>query len=71
MQASRPCRTERKGSGTFFRQTLSLSGLPGLKKVPDPFLPAPADTAELFNLILGRKLTPKEKQDLVAFMRAL
>jgi len=27
-----------KGSGTFFRQTLSLSGLPGLKKVPDPFL---------------------------------
>jgi cytochrome c peroxidase len=29
------------------------------------------DTVEFFNLILGAKLTPQEKQDLVAFMRAL
>lgn len=29
------------------------------------------DTVEFFNLILGTKLMPKEKQDLVAFMRAL
>lgn len=29
------------------------------------------DTVEFFNLILGTKLTPQEKQDLVAFMRAL
>jgi len=39
------CRDRSKGSGTFFRQTLSLSGLPGLKKVPDPFLPAPRPAA--------------------------
>jgi cytochrome c peroxidase len=29
------------------------------------------DTVEFFNLILGIKLAPQEKQDLVAFMRAL
>jgi hypothetical protein len=29
------------------------------------------DTVELFNLILGTKLTAPEKQDLVEFMRAL
>jgi cytochrome c peroxidase len=29
------------------------------------------DTVEFFNLILGTKLAPQEKQDLVAFMRAL
>jgi cytochrome c peroxidase len=29
------------------------------------------DTVEFFNLVLGAKLTPSEKQDLVAFMRAL
>ena len=29
------------------------------------------DTVEFFNLILGDKLTAQEKQDLVAFMRAL
>jgi cytochrome c peroxidase len=29
------------------------------------------DTVEFFNLILGVKLTEQEKQDLVAFMRAL
>jgi cytochrome c peroxidase len=29
------------------------------------------DTVEFFNLVLGVKLTPKEKQDLVQFMRAL
>jgi cytochrome c peroxidase len=29
------------------------------------------DTVEFFNLILSTKLTPQEKQDLVAFMRAL
>jgi cytochrome c peroxidase len=29
------------------------------------------DTVEFFNLVLGTKLAPQEKQDLVAFMRAL
>jgi cytochrome c peroxidase len=29
------------------------------------------DTVEYFNLILGTRLTTREKQDLVAFMRAL
>jgi cytochrome c peroxidase len=29
------------------------------------------DTVEFFNLILGTQLTPQEKQDLVAFLRAL
>jgi cytochrome c peroxidase len=29
------------------------------------------DTVEFFNLILGTKLTDQEKQDLVAFLRAL
>ena len=29
------------------------------------------DTVEFFNLILRTKLTPQEKQDLVAFMRTL
>jgi hypothetical protein len=29
------------------------------------------DTAEFFNLMLGTKLAPQEKQDLVAFLRTL
>jgi hypothetical protein len=29
------------------------------------------DTVEYFNLILGTKLAPQEKQDLVAFLRTL
>ena len=29
------------------------------------------DTVEFFNLILGTKLAPQEKQDLVALLRAL
>ena len=29
------------------------------------------DTVEFFNLVLGDKLTAQEKQDLVAFLRAL
>ena len=29
------------------------------------------DTVEFFNLVLGTKLTPPEKQDLVQFLRAL
>jgi hypothetical protein len=29
------------------------------------------DTVEFFNLVLGGKLSAQEKQDLVAFMRAL
>jgi len=29
------------------------------------------DTVEFFNLILGTKLAPQGKQDLVAFLRAL
>jgi len=29
------------------------------------------DTVEFFNLVLGARLTPQEKKDLVAFLRAL
>ncbi len=29
------------------------------------------DTVEFFNLVLGTRLTPQEKNDLVAFLRAL
>jgi hypothetical protein len=29
------------------------------------------DTVEFFNLILGTRLTPQEKRDLVAFLRIL
>jgi hypothetical protein len=29
------------------------------------------DTVEFFNLVLGLKLLPEEKKDLVAFLRAL
>jgi len=29
------------------------------------------DTVEFFNLVLGTRLTPQEKKDLVAFLRAL
>jgi hypothetical protein len=29
------------------------------------------DTVEFFNLVLGAKLTPMEKQDLLQFLRAL
>ena len=29
------------------------------------------DTVEFFNLVLGTQLTPDEKRDLVAFLRAL
>jgi hypothetical protein len=29
------------------------------------------DTVEFLNLVLGDKLSPQEKQDLVAFLRAL
>jgi len=29
------------------------------------------DTVECFNLVLGTRLTPQEKKDLVAFLRAL
>ncbi len=29
------------------------------------------DTVEFFNLVLGTKLAPQEKQDLVLFLRAL
>jgi hypothetical protein len=30
-----------------------------------------ADTVEYFNVILGAKLTPQEKKDLVEFLRTL
>jgi hypothetical protein len=29
------------------------------------------DTVEFFNLVLGIRLTPEEKKDLVVFLRAL
>ena len=29
------------------------------------------DTVEFLNLVLGTRLTPQEKKDLVAFLRAL
>jgi hypothetical protein len=40
-------------------------------RLHDERLLTPDDTVEFFNLVLGDKLTAKEKQDLVAFMRAL
>lgn len=49
--------------------------LRGIKDSPpylhDDRLPTLDDTVEFFNLILGLKLTPQEKQDLVAFMYTL
>jgi len=49
--------------------------LRGIKDSPpylhDERLMTLEDTVEFFNLILGTKLTPQEKSDLVAFMRAL
>jgi len=49
--------------------------LRGIKDTPpylhDGRLLTLEDTVEFFNLILGGKLTAQEKQDLVAFMRAL
>jgi cytochrome c peroxidase len=49
--------------------------LRGIKDTPpymhDGRLLTLEDTVEFFNLILGAKLTAQEKQDLVAFMRAL
>jgi cytochrome c peroxidase len=49
--------------------------LRGIKDTPtylhDGRLLTLEDTVEFFNLILGTKLAPQEKQDLVAFMRAL
>jgi cytochrome c peroxidase len=50
-------------------------GLRGTKDNPpylhDERLLTLEDTVEFFNLILGTKLAPQEKQDLVAFLRAL
>ncbi len=49
--------------------------LRGLKDTPTYFhdgrLMTLDDTVEFFNLILGTKLTPQEKKDLVAFMLTL
>jgi cytochrome c peroxidase len=49
--------------------------LRGIKDSPpylhDGRLPTLADTVEFFNLVLGLKLTPEEKQNLVAYMLAL
>ncbi|MCU1306346.1 MAG: cytochrome [Acidobacteriaceae bacterium] len=49
--------------------------LRGIKDSPpylhDERLMTLEDTVEFFNLVLGVKLTPQEKSDLVAFMRAL
>ncbi|HVH80800.1 MAG TPA: hypothetical protein VM782_15500, partial [Stellaceae bacterium] len=49
--------------------------LRGIKESPpymhDGRLLTLEDTVEFFNLVLGTKLTAGEKQDLVAFMRAL
>jgi cytochrome c peroxidase len=49
--------------------------LRGIKDSPpylhDGRLPTLDDTVEFFNLVLGTKLAPQEKQDLVAFLRTL
>jgi cytochrome c peroxidase len=49
--------------------------LQGLKDTPPYFHDdrrmTSDDTVEFFHLILGTKLTPREKKDLVAFMRTL
>jgi cytochrome c peroxidase len=53
-------------------KTLTLRGI---KDSPpylhDGRLPTLADTVEFFNLVFGLKLTPEEKQNLVAYMLAL
>ncbi|MGV3721343.1 MAG: cytochrome B6, partial [Actinomycetota bacterium] len=49
--------------------------LRGIKESPpylhDGRLLTLEDTTEFFNLVLGLKLKPQEKKDLVAFMRQL
>jgi hypothetical protein len=34
-------------------------------------LPTLEDSVEFFNIVLGLKLTPQEKKDMVAFLRVL
>jgi cytochrome c peroxidase len=54
---------------------IKTEALRGVKDTPTYFhdgrLMTLDDTVEFFNLILGTKLTPQEKRDLVAFMLAL
>ena len=54
---------------------LTRDGVRGTKDNPpclhDERLLTLDDAVEFFNLILGTKLAPQEKQDLVAFLRAL
>ena len=57
------------------RPSIKTFSLRGIKDSPpymhDGRLLTLEDTVEFFNLILSTKLTPQEKQDLVAFMRTL
>jgi cytochrome c peroxidase len=52
-----------------------MPSLRGIKNQPpylhDGRLPTLDDAVEFFNLVLGTKLAPQEKQDLVAFLRTL
>ncbi len=54
---------------------IKTEALRGVKDTPTYFhdgrLMTLDDTVEFFNLILGTKLTPQEKKDLVAFMLTL
>ena len=55
--------------------TIKTFPLRGIKDSPpylhDGRLLTLEDTIEFFNLVLGTKLTAEEKQDLLAFLRAL
>ena len=54
----------------------SVESLPPIARRSPPYLHDDRlitldDTVEFFNLVLGLRLTAQEKQDIVAFMRAL
>ena len=70
LEAGNDQRHEAVGDGP-----IKTFGLCGVKDNPpylhDERLLTLEDTVEFFNLILGTKLVPQQKQDLVAFLRAL
>jgi cytochrome c peroxidase len=70
-----PSGETRFSSGGIHLDSIKTFPLRGIKDSPpylhDGRLLALEDTVEFFNLILSTKLTAQEKEDLVAFLRAL
>jgi hypothetical protein len=64
-----------QGAGSSYIPVNEEDFLRGIKDSPpymhDGRLLTLDDTVEFFNLALGTQLTPEEKKDLVAFLRAL